>query len=211
MPDARGHGNSSTSDKGYSYNTLAADVLSFIEALGLNNPVLLGHSMGGMTAILAAIQSQKPLRGLILADPTFLTPLRQQEVFESDVAAQHRRILHGSKEDFLAELRSRHSHRPSELIELFVQARFQTSIHAFDILIPPNPDFRQLTSTLTIPTLLIIGGVNGVVSTKVAAELARFNRQLEIVQIEESGHGIPFDQPERFSTLVKAFLRSISC
>lgn len=210
MPDARGHGNSSALDQGYSYNKLAADVMSLVEVLRLTNPVLIGHSMGGMTAAMAVTQNPKQLRGLVLADPTFLTPQRQQEVYESDVAAQHHRILDRSKEDYLAELRSRYRHRLPELTELFVKARFQTSIHAFDILAPPNPDYRQLICALAIPSLLVIGGVGGVVSPIVAAELASLNQCLKIVQIEEAGHGIPYDQPERFSTVVKAFLRSIS-
>ncbi len=210
MPDARGHGNSSAPNQGYSYNTLAADVLNLIEALSLTNPVLLGHSMGGMTAALAASRNPKQLRGLVLVDPTFLTPQRQREVHESDVADQHRRILDQSKEDFLAELRIRQKHRSSELIELFAQARFQTSIHAFEILTPPNPDYRQLINTLAIPALLVIGGVGGVVSPVVAAELARLNQRLEIAQIVEAGHGIPYDQPERFSAVIKAFLYSVN-
>ena len=93
MPDARGHGYSGVPGHGYSYDNLAADVVSLIEALGLTTPVLLGHSMGGMTAAVVASRNPHRLRGLILADPTFLTPQRQREVHESDVADQHRRIL----------------------------------------------------------------------------------------------------------------------
>jgi pimeloyl-ACP methyl ester carboxylesterase len=117
MPDARGHGYSSAPTQGYSYDTLAADVLSLIEALELTNAILIDHSMGGITAALAASLNPKRLRGLVLADPPFLTPERQRKVYESDALAQHRRILDRSKEDFLAELRIRHSHRSSELIE----------------------------------------------------------------------------------------------
>lgn len=208
MPDARGHGKSSAPNQGYSYNELAADVLSLLEVLRLTNPVFLGHSMGGMTAAMAVAQSPKPIQGLILAEPTFLAPQRQQEVYESDVTAQHQLILNGSREDFLTELRSRHRHRSPELIELFVQARFQTNIHAFDILTPPNPDYKHLISTLAIPSLLIIGGVSSVVTPAIATELAKLNQCLKIVQIKEAGHGIPYDQPEHFTTVVKAFLRS---
>lgn len=210
MPDCRGHGNSSAPDRGYCYDNLAADVLTLIEALGLASPVILGHSMGGMTAAMVASRNPQRLKGLVLADPTFLTPQRQREVHESDVTAQHRRILNQPKNDFLAEIRIRHSHRSSELIELFAQARFQTSIHAFEILTPPNPDYMQLINSLNIPSLLIIGGVGAVVSPMVAAELAKLNQRLEVVQIAEAGHGIPYDQPERFSAVVKAFLRSLS-
>jgi pimeloyl-ACP methyl ester carboxylesterase len=210
MPDARGHGNSTAPDQGYCYDNLATDVLSLIEALGLAAPVLIGHSMGGMTAAVVANRNPKRLRGLVLADPTFLTPQRQIEVYESDVADQHRQVLNRSREDFLAETRARHIHRSSELIELFVQARFQTSIHAFKVLTPPNPDYMQLINTIDIPSLLVIGGVGGVVSSEVAAELSRLNQRLEIVQIAEVGHAIPFDQSERFSSVVKAFLHSVS-
>lgn len=210
MPDARGHGNSSTPDQGYCYDNLAVDVLSLIDTLGLVSPVLLGHSMGGMTAAVAAIQRPKRLRGLILADPTFLSPERQREVYESNIVAQHRQILDRSKEDFLAELRIRHKHRALELTELFAEARFQTSIHAFEILTPPNPDYTQLINTLDIPSLLVIGDTSAVIAPAVATELARINHRLKVVQISKAGHGVPYDQPDRFSAVVKAFLRSIT-
>lgn len=210
MPDARGHGNSEAPDHGYLYDNLAADVEGLIETLDLANPVLLGHSMGGMTAAVVASRTPRRLRGLVLADPTFLTPKHQREVHESDVAAQHCQILNRSKEDFLAELRVRHSRRSPELSELFAQARFQTSMHAFKILAPPNPDYLQLIHTLNIPTLLIIGGASSVVSRELAAELARLNQCLQVVQIKEAGHGIPYDQPERFSVAVQTFLRSLA-
>jgi N-formylmaleamate deformylase len=210
MPDARGHGNSSAPNQGYSYDHLATDVLGFIEVLRLTYPVLLGHSMGGMTAALAASRNSKRLRGLVLADPTFLTPQRQREVHISDVSAQHCRILNRSKEDFLAELRIRHHHRSPELIERFAEARFQTSQHAFDILTPPNPDYEQLVTGLTIPTLLVIGGAGGVVSPVIAAKLARLNPHLAVAQIAEAGHGIPYDHPDRFSVIIRDFLCSVN-
>jgi N-formylmaleamate deformylase len=208
MPDARGHGNSSAADKGYCYDNLATDVLSLIEVLGLVNPVVIGHSMGGMTAAVVASRNPKRLRSVVLADPPFLTLQRQKEVYESDVTDQHRRVLNRSREDFLAETRVRHSHRSSELIELFVQARFQTCIHAFEVLKPPNPDYRQLIDAINIPSLLVIGGAGGIISPALAAELVRLNQCLEIVQIVETSHAIPFDQPKRFSAVVKAFLHS---
>ena len=145
-----------------------------------------------------------------MADPTFLTPQRQREVYKSDVTAQHRRILNLPREDFLAELRVRHHHRSPELVELFAEARFQTSIHAIKILTPPNPDYAQLIKNLDVSSLLVIGDVGAVVSPIVASELAKLNQRLEVVQIAEAGHGVPYDQPERFSAIVKAFLSSLT-
>jgi N-formylmaleamate deformylase len=210
MPDARGHGNSGVPDEGYFYENLAADVESLIDALDLGNPVLIGHSMGGMTAAVVASRIPKRLRGLILVDPAFLTLQRQHEVYASDVAEQHRRILNGSREDFLDETRVRRSHRSNELIELFVQARFQTSMRAFEVLTPPSPDYVQLINSLDVPSLLVVGGIGSVVSLEMAAELAGLNQCLKVVQIAQAGHAIPYDQPERLSAVVQTFLRSLS-
>jgi pimeloyl-ACP methyl ester carboxylesterase len=210
MPDARGHGKSSAPEHGYRYDDLAADVMSLIDSLELATPVLLGHSMGGMTAAVVASRNPKRLRGLVLADPTFLTPQRQREVHESDVADQHRRMLNQPKEDLLAQIQARHNRRTLEVIKLFAQARFQTSIRAFEVLTPPNPDYLQLINTLDVPSLLVIGDVGSVVSTEIAAELATLNHRLEVVQIAEAGHGVPYDQPERFSAVIQTFLRSVS-
>jgi N-formylmaleamate deformylase len=209
MPDARGHGGSGAPDHGYLYDDLATDVVSFFDVLGLATPVLLGHSMGGMTAAVVASRNPKRVRGLVLADPTFLTPQRQREVYESDVVDQHRRILNRPREDFLAEIRVRHTRRSREVIELCAQARFQTSIRAFEILTPPNPDYVQLINTLDVPTLLVIGD-SSVVSREAAAELAGLNPRLKVGQIAEAGHGVPYDQPERFAAVVQAFLRSVT-
>lgn len=210
MPDTRGHGNSGTPNHDYCYDTLASDVLGLIEALELDNLILLGHSMGGMTAAVVASRNSKHLQGLVLADPTFLPPHQQQEVYQSDVGAQHHRILNRSKEDYLDELRTRHrGNRSPELIELLTNARFQTSPHAFKVLTPPNPDYMELIKSLNIPSLLIIGDTAAVVSPTVAAELISLNKRLEVTQIAEAGHGIPYDQPNRFSAVVKSFLRNL--
>jgi len=156
-----------------------------------------------------ASRNPKRLQGLVLADPTFLTPQRQREVYESDVADQHRRILSRPRQDLLAEMQGRHSHRSNEIIELFVQARFQTSIRAFKVLTPPNPDYMQLITNLDVPSLLIVGDVGSVVTIEIAEQLAGLNQHLQVVQIEKAGHGVPFDQPERFSAFVQTFLRSV--
>jgi pimeloyl-ACP methyl ester carboxylesterase len=210
MPDARGHGGSSVPEQGYRYGDLAADVMGLIDTLGLVKPVILGHSMGGMTAAVVASHHPQLLRGLILVEPTFLTLQRQHEVYKSDVADQHRRILSKPREDFLAKVRIRHSHRSKEMIELFVQARFQTSIYALEILTPPNPDYTELIHALDLPSLLVIGDSGSVVSSEMAAKLAKLNHCLKIVQIAHAGHGVPYDQPAHFATVVQAFLRAIS-
>ena len=207
MPDARGHGKSSAPEYGYRYEDHANDVVGLIRALGLSAPILIGHSMGGMTASVVAARKPKLLRGLILADPSFLSPKVQREVRDSDVADGHRRFLNMSLEEIRADGRTKHPDRSSELIELLARARLQTSMSAFDVLTPPNPDYMQLASSIDVPTLLVIAE-NGVVSSEVAAELQSVNPKFQVEKIPQAGHGVQYDQPERFAAVVKSFLHS---
>ena len=208
MPDARGHGNSSTPLHGYRYEDHAGDVIELIRELGLSAPILLGHSMGGMTAAMVASLAAKIIRGVILVDPTFLSPQRQREVCDSDVVEQHRRLLSQDKCDVLAQLRLRHTRRSPEIVELIASARLQTRLSAFDVLTPPNPEYHQLVSTIDVPILFVIGDA-GVVSFETARELQSLNSHVRIELIQDAGHGVQYDQPERFEAVVQSFLHSV--
>jgi N-formylmaleamate deformylase len=206
MPDARGHGASSAPLHGYGYEDQAMDVAVLIEQLGLVAPTVLGHSMGGMTATVAASKLRGNISSVILVDPTFISPEWQRAVRDSDVAEQHRRILSSDRATVVADLKARHPHRSSEIVELLAEARLQTRMSAFDVLTPPNPDFRALIREIQVPIMLVISD-GGIVSRDVAEELRALNSQIRIEQIQDAGHGIPFDRPERFEAVVKSFLR----
>ncbi len=49
--DLRGHGESRAGDDGFTLAAMARDVFQVIEALGLRETVVVGHSMGGMVAL----------------------------------------------------------------------------------------------------------------------------------------------------------------
>jgi N-formylmaleamate deformylase len=210
MPDARGHGGSSTPNHGYRYDDHASDAVGLIRALDLSRPVLLGHSMGGMTAAVVASRASEIIRGLVLVDPTFLSPERQREVRDSDVADQHRHALALPKSDLVANARARHPRRSAEMIELQAEARLHTRMAAFDVLTPPNPDYRDLVSAIGLPTLLVIGDSSPVVALEMATELRSLNPRLRVAQVQDAGHGLPFEQPERLAVVVASFLREVA-
>jgi pimeloyl-ACP methyl ester carboxylesterase len=208
MPDARGHGESSTPLHGYRYQDHAQDVMGLIEGLGVSAPILLGHSMGGMTAAVAASLAARVFRGVILVDPTFLSPQRQREVFDSDVAEQHRRLLTQDRRDVLADLTMRHTRRSPEIINLLANARLQTRMNVFDVLTPPNPEYRQLVNAIEAPILFVIGDA-GVISLETVRELQSHNPRIRVELISDAGHGVQYDQPERFEAVVRPFLDSL--
>ena len=85
----------------------------------------------------------------------------------------------------------------------------KTRIRAFDVLTPPNPEYHRLVSAIDVPILLVIGD-NGVVSLETARELQALNPRLRVEQIQDAGHGLQYDQPERFEGVVRSFLRSVA-
>ena len=151
---------------------------------------------------MAASRNPKLLRGLILADPTFLSPKGQREIHDSDVADHHWRILNTSLDEVVAETLIRRPDRSLDTLDLIARARLQTSMNAFDVLMPSNPDYMQLVSAIDVPSLLVIGDTASVVSTAVAVELQRLNPRFQVERIREAGHGVPYDQPERFAVVV---------
>lgn len=67
--DLRGHGVSAHPPSGYRAADYAADISAFLQVVIDQPAVLLGHSLGAVTAILAAAQAGPAVRGLILCDP----------------------------------------------------------------------------------------------------------------------------------------------
>ncbi len=65
--DARNHGNSPHSDE-FNYDLMADDLYEFIIQNQIINPIVLGHSMGGKTAMQFAMNYPTKLSKLIIAD-----------------------------------------------------------------------------------------------------------------------------------------------
>lgn len=208
MPDARGHGGSGVPEFGYRYADHADDAAALIAALGLQAPILCGHSMGGLVATVVASRQPALLRALVLIDPTYLSPAVQREVRDSDVAEQHRLMRERSLDELVADQRRRHPRRSAENHELYARARLQTSMAALDVLTPPNPDFRLLIPQIELPCLLVISD-HGLVTPGLAAELQDLNPRLQTAQVHQAGHNLHIDQPQQFLAILEPFLRSL--
>ncbi len=77
--DQRNHGKSPHSDE-FSYELMAEDIKEYCDAHNLENIILLGHSMGGKTAMLTASKYENLVEKLIVVDiaPKYYAPHHQQ-------------------------------------------------------------------------------------------------------------------------------------
>lgn len=69
--DARGHGGRPLPDEPFTIAALAADAVRDLRALGLGPALLVGHSMGGVTAQEVALTAPDLVAALVLEDPAW--------------------------------------------------------------------------------------------------------------------------------------------
>ena len=67
-PDQRGHGQSAQVDEGYDFATVSGDAAAFIERLGWQRPIIVGHSWGADVALELAAARPELVGGLIFVD-----------------------------------------------------------------------------------------------------------------------------------------------
>jgi len=76
VPDLRNHGRSPRSDN-FDYTALSTDLRELVNTLKLKNPVLVGHSMGGKTAMEFALRFPDLPKAIVIEDmvPGRTTPI----------------------------------------------------------------------------------------------------------------------------------------
>jgi pimeloyl-ACP methyl ester carboxylesterase len=101
--DLRGRGDSDKPESGYGLATHASDVVRVLDHLGLEDAVLLGHSMGAFVAMKTALVFPNRVRALVLLDggwprvessPEEMTEEKKQEAeaIEEGLARAFRRL-----------------------------------------------------------------------------------------------------------------------
>jgi pimeloyl-ACP methyl ester carboxylesterase len=75
--DLRGHGDSGKPDGGYLYEDYIGDLDGVLHALGIERPLLMGHSLGGIVALWWAAKHPDRAAGIVVAD----SPLRSGQDF----------------------------------------------------------------------------------------------------------------------------------
>ncbi len=85
--DKRGHGETEVAPGPYSFELLADDVLSLLDALQITRTHFVGLSMGGMTGMTMAMRKPSVLRTLVLCDTTSKDPLGDPELWQQRIDA----------------------------------------------------------------------------------------------------------------------------
>jgi len=204
---------------GYGESTgeeLLEDMLDFtlhgwdlVEALGLRQPHLVGHSMGGMIAAEMACVAPHDLGRLVLVSPAglwmdehplpdifALLPYQIAEVLFHD-PQQGQALLTGGAD--LSDMEA--------LKDFYIGSQRRLAM-AGKILFPiPNRRLSKRLYRLTAESLVLWGASDRLIVPAYAERWKASIPRARVEVIDGAGHMLPYEQPDRFVRAVSGFLQ----
>ena len=199
MPDARGHGRTRWNvDDGFEAGWLVDDALAFVEALGVSTFHLVGHSMGGMTALELATRVPTRLLTLVLIS---IVPDREPR---ASVAA---RLLDADRvardePGWMASMARTHDPVQGE----GAWRRLLRAV-ADDVMTQPLLSPAELHA-IDPPTLVACGDRDPLVPVAQAHALSRSVRDGRLLVAPGAGHDVVHERADVVGAALTAFYRS---
>ncbi len=200
--DLRGRGLSDAPPRGYALEDYVADVRRTMRQLGLERPVLIGHSLGARIAAAVAAGDPGLARAVVLVEPPLSGPARP---YPTTLASFFEQIDEAAAGCDASDVR-RHFPRWPEA-ELARRARWLPTCglaavaetHAgFE-----RERFEPLWERLSPPLALVHGAESPVVTAADADRLTDANRSAVCVSVPGAGHMLPWDRPDATAVLAR--------
>ena len=229
MIHPRGSGLSGpAAEEAYLLPDYAADVEALRLHLGLDKPILMGWSHGGMVAMQFAFTYPDALSKLILVDTSayfgeFLSDIegavqefKNEPWFEKSFAAlkaewageyrldeDMRRLWAEEMKFYFKQFDERAKAYHERTKDLPVRI---APLKTFNDQEAPSMDLRPQLKKITVPTLVIVGRHDFITNVAMAEEMVKYipNARLEI--FEDSGHFALVEEPKKFYKVIKQFV-----
>ena len=208
--DQRGHGASSPAPDLDDIGVLIADLADFLAALKVENPILVGHSMGASVIYgFLKLFPQVPVRAIVAVDqsPKMLNTPKWPYGYRTATRANYRQVLLDNR-----SVRETYRGVPDELKwalapvkELFPFDRADHQALLFD---HARRDWRKPLLATTVPTLLVTAKESPYFKPAFATTLAAANPAIETACIDSCGHVVIGEQPAAFNRQLTAFLKA---
>lgn len=214
--DLRNHGESFHHGD-TSYNALAGDVLSFLDHLDIEKAVILGHSMGGKTAMRLAFSAPERITALIVED---VGPGSHGERYRAELEAMLRldlSMIH-SRGDAERELAAMEVEKG--LVRFLLSNLRRNSDGAFfwrNNLDGIGRGFEEIWKSVihdgdsfSGPTLFLKGEKSQAIDEEDLELIKQAFPRHQLRSIADAGHWIHAERYDLFLNSVRTFLRSLS-
>jgi len=221
MPDTRGHGLSGNPKGDYSVESRSADLAGLIGALGLDRPVIMGHSLGAETTLYTAANYPELVGGVILEDPLILLPgepiypgVVDYKKFMSPMVQTLTtfKILPGPQGEDL--VRRMYQGWSDDELKPWIESKKRLNDDFLFSL--KDIDFESTTfvifERISCPALLIIGDKRkgSIISQEAASVAKKYLPGLKISHIKGASHNIRREQFDKYIKEVKDFLTAFT-
>lgn len=206
--DARGHGRSDAPETGYHVDDRVDDLVGLVDELDLEDPILLGHSMGAATVAWTAARHPDLLRALVLEDPLWmhdnpeLGPDERAELVSEQLAA--------AAEQSVDELIDEHyAERDTDQARRLATASHECSPAIAEIAREGYPRaLHEILPDVACPTLVLKsdGDTDQRVRDRETAETIPSGR---LVHVPDAGHYVFGDQYDTAYAALRSFLGRI--
>ena len=219
--DARGHGDSDwAKEDDYGVDFMVEDLKCVAAALGSRRPILVGASMGGATSLVAAGEKLVDAAALVLVDiAPKIEPEGSRKIQEF---MDQKPDGFDTLEEVAAAIANYQPHRirPRSLDGLAKNVRRAPNGKyrwhwdpARRRLRPTSGIYRErlraAADHLTLPTLLVRGGLSDVLSEEGAREFLAQVPHAEYVNVANAAHMVAGDRNDIFADSVIEFLRRV--
>ncbi len=213
--DQRGHGDSEwPRDQDSSIEAKAADAIAFLEDQGVEAPVIMGHSMGGMVTTSIALSDPGLAKALVLVD---VGP----ELSAAGVEVIHNFVVHNIEfddlDEFLDNVVKYDKFRTREHIARTVKYNM---LQRADGKYISKVDHRRVANerarvslddvgAIDVPVLLVRGGESDILSPDAAERFAATLPQGRLVTVPNCGHNVHSGNTSGFLDVVGPFLDEV--
>ncbi|MFT3894285.1 MAG: alpha/beta hydrolase [Anaerolineales bacterium] len=215
MVDARGHGKSEAPTDGHTLKKLGTDLAGVIQALKLEKPILLGHSMGAITClVLAGLFPELP-RAILLEDPPPFWRSLEGDTRNNESINGLKGWIQANKrktrDDLSSEYYTNNPTWSDVELDSWVNSKHRYSLSITALVHPEDIrsiDLPHLFQQITCPALFIRADVEkGAASSKAdITELGKILPQIKVAHVANAGHNIRREQFARYMDVVQEFL-----
>ncbi|HEY0739704.1 MAG TPA: alpha/beta hydrolase [Herpetosiphonaceae bacterium] len=204
--DFWGFGDSAARSSATTIDDYVAQVISFLDALGMLPPHVIGHGLGGVVAIRAASKHPDRFGKVLVTGTPIVGSLLQQTLKPSGLGRLLNRTV--STTDLWVKLVKQASNGDDAFAEI-VEDIEATSPHTLQAIIDEitTVDLRSNLERIKQPLLAIYGGRDRILTAEHAQQIAEGQETFrQVLTFEKSGHFPFLDQSAQFNRALLEFL-----
>jgi 3-oxoadipate enol-lactonase len=201
--DLRGSGRSDAPGVGYTVPQYSADVRALLHHLGIRKAVVVGHSMGGSITMNIAVTEPELLAGMVLLNSApaegLVTPEERKPLIESMIG--DRNLIKMALAAVVPTAAS------GDLFEAIVDDAMiagPTMVSNYTSI--GETDYRPLLANTEVPTLIIYGTLDSLISLDMMERTRDVIPGSELVLYEGVGHSPNVEAPQRLLEDLKRFV-----